>query len=109
MRFELAVYDGWHVNAKPASLEILVPTQMRVFIGDREVSLDTNFPLAHQVPAEALDEGPIDVYSGLVAIALVLAESVDPDAPLEATVRIHACNDNGRCLAPETLEREIER
>ena len=49
------------------------------------------------------------MFSGLVTIAPVLTESVDPDAPLEATVRIQAYNDNGRCLAPETLEREIQR
>jgi len=108
LRFELSVEKGWHVNANPASLDFLVPTEVGIYAGDREVAARTTYPSAHQVPAEALGEGPIDVYSGAVEITSLLPSSVDPDTALDATVRIQACNEKGRCLAPDSLKTTID-
>jgi len=103
----LRIEEGWHVNAEQASLAFLVPTRLRVYRGDRELSLQTTYPEAHTIPAEALGEGPIAVYSGRVDIRAVLPASAPRETVLSAVVSVQACNDDGRCLAPDELEARI--
>jgi len=107
LAIELHVDEGWHINANPASLEFLVPTQLHVQHDGRALEVETTYPESHEIPADALGEGPIDVYSGQVSIRARLPDSVASSDELAAVVEIQACNDKGRCLAPDELEQRV--
>jgi len=106
---ELQVDEGWHINANPASLEFLVATDLSVFHDQHPLSLDTRYPQAHQIQARELGEGPIDVYSGTVGIQSRLPDSVSAEDELTVVMAVQACNETGRCLAPDELEDRIEK
>ncbi len=92
-RFELSlmIRDGWHINANPASLELLIPTRID---GDlRAVEYPQGMSLR---PAFADEE--LRVYSGRVEIG---GEISMPDPRLRLTFQ--ACDDR-RCLPPVTRE-----
>ena len=104
---ELAVDAGWHLNANPASLDFLVPTEAALYAGNRKLAVEADYPEPESIPAEALGEGPINVYGGLVRIRLRPTEPIAPDAELSAVADLQACNDAGRCLAPDQLEQTL--
>ncbi len=81
---ELTIRDGWHVNANPAGLPSLVPTQVEAVAGAVRV----------RYPAAAAG-----VYAGRVRI------EGEIEAGARAAVRLvyQAC-DESRCLPPVTRE-----
>lgn len=92
-RFErrLTIGVGWHINANPASLEILIPTRIE---GDvRVVEYPRGTPFR---PASVGEE--IQVHSGRVTIP---GEVSLWQPRLQLTFQ--ACDDR-RCLPPETRE-----
>jgi uncharacterized protein len=104
---ELAIDPGWHLNANPASLEFLIPTTLAFYAGDRKLALTPTYPTAEQIPAEGLGEGSLAVYSGTVQITSELPQGSSPDATMEAVARVQACNDEGRCLAPDDVVAKV--
>lgn len=107
LHITLHVDEGWHINANPASLEFLVPTQLHVFRDEHPLTAETRYPEAHKIPAEELGQGPIDVYSNTVNIQSRLPDSVSADDELMIVMKVQACNETGRCLAPDELEGRL--
>ncbi len=94
---ELAIRDGWHVNAHPASDPSLVATEVAAGTG-RLRSL--RYPEGEDLKA-ALAETPLRVYAGRV----VITGEVDTKGGAPPLLRLtyQAC-DESRCLAPVTRE-----
>jgi uncharacterized protein YyaL (SSP411 family) len=90
---------GWHVNAAPATLEFVIPTEIRARTGDRTLDLDIDYPQGEILPADR--DASIRVYHDGVRIPARLNSPAPDD--LEVMVRIQACNDRGTCLAPAEI------
>jgi hypothetical protein len=87
----LSIREGWHINANPASLELLIPTQIE---GDlRAVEYPRGMSMR---PAFAAEE--IKVYRGRAEIE---GEILMSNPELQLTFQ--ACDDR-RCLPPVTRE-----
>lgn len=104
VKIELAIKHHWHINANPASLDFLIPTEIEISADGAPVPLRLNYPSGH-----VLEVGlgqPIEVYSGR---AVLSAEMPEPSKsqPLRVDARVQACNDAGRCLAPSTLSARL--
>jgi len=103
----LEVADGWHINANPASREFLIPTRITVRSGARAVDARARYPQGKDLEANLIGEKPIKVYTGAVTIPLALASPPETGDPLTVQARVQACNDDGRCLAPATLDTQL--
>ena len=100
-RVLLEISDGWHVNANPASLDFLIPTN---------VALTNPASGAPELVAVVYPNGtefsprfslePLVVYEGNVSIDVELPTKLSPDAWLELTFQ--ACDDT-TCLPPQTV------
>jgi uncharacterized protein YyaL (SSP411 family) len=94
---DIEVLEGWHLNANPASLPVLVSTELQELHGRiRDVRYPHGEVLGHLPSGE-----DVRVYRGRVAITGEI-EGLEGEPP---TVRLsyQPC-DEARCLAPETLE-----
>ncbi|HKJ95151.1 MAG TPA: hypothetical protein VKA32_05945, partial [Gammaproteobacteria bacterium] len=58
----LHVADGWHVNAHPASLDFLIPTEVSGRVDDETVELAPTYPAGTESDIE-LEDTRIRVYS----------------------------------------------
>ena len=94
----LAIDEGWHVNANPASFPFLIPTQVEV-AGDGR-SVEVRYPPGRPFRPRFSPDA-ISVYEGTVDIPVVLADPSDPPERLE--LRFQAC-DAQRCLPPAETE-----
>jgi hypothetical protein len=93
---ELAIREGWHVNANPAGQAFLVPLVVSGAAGSvRRVSYPPAEPLEASLASEA-----IPTYRGRVQVRGQAA--VGKGTPV-VSVTYQAC-DASRCLAPVTLE-----
>jgi thiol:disulfide interchange protein len=81
----ITVKEGWHVNANPALLRFLVPTQVKD--GERPVR-GLRYPEAERYEGSVTIEGEVEA-SG--------------DGPVSVSLTYQAC-DEERCLAPVTRE-----
>ena len=104
VRIELAIEPPWHINANPASLDFLIPTEAELMDNGVRVPANMSYPTGEQIDV-GLGE-PIQVYSGRLELITNLAAS-DHDRPLKARARIQACNDSGLCLPPSTLSSGV--
>lgn len=86
---EVAIRRGWHINANPASMKFLIPTQV-----DGDVRA-LSYPPGESFKFEFADDA-IDVYSGLTKIRGEVASTAQT---LE--LEYQACDDR-RCLPPVT-------
>lgn len=102
----LAIDEGWHVNANPASMDFLIPTELRVQAGDRAVPARVDYPQGEML-AEGFEQ-PIAVYSGNTRLVARLDQPRPDGAPLSASVTVQACSNDGRCLAPSELVLPLE-
>jgi len=96
----LQIDAGWHVNANPASLEFLIPTEMTLLSQGTPLTARIAYPAGR-----TLDVGlaqPISVYSDRTKLTAELPAHA-ADQALTAAIRIQACSDGGRCLMPSTL------
>ena len=106
----LKIADGWHIHANPASLEFLIATQLRA-----ERTDGTPIGLAVTYPAPTsltLAEGPtgesLDVYEQTVRMTATWSEDVAAE-DVRLTVRVQACDNVGRCLAPSDIPIHVAR
>ena len=97
---KLAIADGWHVNANPASLDFLIPTEVRATRGGKALEVDVDYPAPESLDA-GLPEGPIKVYSGAAEIRVNPRGEKLAGATLN--LRVQACDDRGVCLAPSDI------
>ena len=107
---ELLIDEGWHVNANPASLEILIPTTVAVSMENARLAQDFRYPSGKLIDA-GLGSEKISVYLHQTAIPVAVTPIDLPAgksrAKLDFAVRAQACNDRGRCLAPATIRGEV--
>ncbi|WP_006911989.1 protein-disulfide reductase DsbD domain-containing protein [Salinisphaera shabanensis] len=104
VRVELAIEKPWHINANPASLDFLIPTEVEFTANDVRVPANFDYPAGEQIDVGLGD--PIQVYSGRLELITNLA-APDNDRPLKAQARIQACNDSGLCLPPSMLSVRV--
>jgi len=96
-RLELAIRDGWHVNANPASHDFLIPTRLE---GKGAEVRDVSYPEPRTLRATYADE-QVSVYEGTVE----LTGKLRGEPSLALTYQ--AC-DAERCLRPVTVEVTVE-
>jgi uncharacterized protein YyaL (SSP411 family) len=88
---------GYHINANPASDPNLIPTQFTL-PGYPDLKID--YPAAKMFKAPFAPQG-IAVYEGHIALRGHLPKK-PTRLPINASLRIQACNDRV-CLAPATV------
>ncbi len=93
----LKVQPGWHIQANPASLDVLIPTRVQVFDAQKARDAKIEYPIGKALDTPAGDR--IMVYGGDVRIRVSGPGEVER---IESTVQ--ACNDEGICLAPANLK-----
>lgn len=102
---------GWHVNAHPASMEFLIPTQVSARAGGTEVALETNYPPGVDSGIK-LSGTAIKVYNDDTRIDATLpvaaVEAGKAAGSLTVAVRIQACSDKGFCLPPSRLDQRLK-
>lgn len=104
IRVTLLIDGDWHVNANPASLDFLIPTELSASAGGL-LPLKVDYPLGRNIDSGLGDE-PWTVYDDGTVIRAILLEEV-PDGQLTAEVLVQACHDSGRCLAPDTIRARV--
>ncbi len=92
---ELDIAPGWHVNANPASLDYLIPTEVRL---DGIAAASARYPAGRPLRTGFASE-TLSLYEGLVRIAVPLAVSA---AAPSVSVRLQACSAEV-CLPPSTI------
>ena len=110
LEVHLEIAQGWHVNANPASLKFLIPTEVSV------TSAGTQLPFASVYPRGEdsgirLEGTAILVYSDGAVIRVTPQQETrvlpSEDGAMEIATRIQACSDEGICLAPSTLHDAV--
>lgn len=98
---QIAIDKGWHINTNPASLKFLIPTALSLSSEGSPLAITVDYPQGHTIDVGL--EQPIRVFSNRVKIT-AQAENASADAPIQAVVRVQACSNKGRCLAPSTVK-----
>ncbi|MFI9651386.1 DUF255 domain-containing protein [Guyparkeria halopsychrophila] len=96
----LAIDEGFHINANPASEDFLVPTRITAL--DGEIG-PIDYPPGKPFRAE-FARSAIDVFEGL----LELRVPVIGEMPTRLRVDLQACDDRV-CLAPDEVEVAVDR
>lgn len=107
VQVRLAIADGWHVNAHPASLEFLVPTTIEATANGETVPLTIAWPEGHDSGIE-LGDASIMVYSDGVVIPVGLDNDAADSQPT-FNIRVQACSNKGMCLPPSTLQVQLQQ
>jgi uncharacterized protein YyaL (SSP411 family) len=94
----LAIRDGWHINANPASNEYLIPTSVANTEGEEPTGIQ--YPPGKKLETEFADQ-PIAVYEGTVEIPVETSAAVT-----SLRVTYQPCEES-RCLAPVTVVVEF--
>jgi len=105
---ELAIADGWHVNANPASLEQLIPVTVTLDSPLELKDVRTEYPKGESLTVEGLNES-INVYAGRVSIrsSATPGEDATPgDSTIDVTIRYQACDAN-RCMPPQAIKLQV--
>ncbi len=102
LRVRLAVAEGWHVNAHPASLPFLIPTTVEPAAADDAPPWRAEYPDGHALRPAFAPEA-IQVYEGDVEIAL----AGEAPIPERVAVRFQAC-DHQICLPPSRVELALD-
>ncbi len=96
---QLAIDEGWHINADKVLQKELIPT--RVSAADRGWRVDQLvFPEADEVRLD-FQTMPLLVLQGQATIAGRVRRPRDSSAPLRLLLTLQAC-DSSHCLAPQT-------
>jgi hypothetical protein len=104
----LAIAEGFHVNANPASEKYLIPTELKF---EPAEGIEVG-PVAYPESVErkfSFSEKPLAVYEGVARIGF--AVKLRPDAragehALRARLRYQACDDE-KCYPPKTVETSV--
>lgn len=105
---ELAITNGYHINANPATYPYLIPTKLDIA---PEPGIKAGAPV-YPTPLTkkfSFDEKPLAVYEGVARIKLPLdvEQSTAKGArTLRAHIRVQPCNDQA-CFPPRTIEAVI--
>lgn len=111
LRVRLDIAPGWHVNANPASLELLVPTTVKAKVAGDPADLAVDYPDGH--PSGIVLAGQeIMVYNSGATITATLS----PDAAaaarrtgsLQVVVRVQSCSNQGLCLPPASIVAPVK-
>ena len=101
---QLELAEGWHINANPASWDLLIPTTVSVSPDASVEILSVTYPKGTPLHADWKD-APISVYEGDVTVKMQLklkqGETIENAFPLKIDVRYQAC-DADRCTPPST-------
>ena len=104
VKVQLKIAEGWHINANPASQELLIPTTVSVSPDEAVEVLSVKYPEGKLLDLSFNDQ-PIFVYEGIVTIQMKL--NLKPDIsrekafPINLDLEYQACDDQ-RCLPPST-------
>ncbi len=107
-RLQVAITNGWHINANPASPDYMIPTTVEVEPAGEVVAQRPHYPAAKQLKV-AFDQSEIAAWDGEVSIELpfsATATAVPRELTLEGTLRFQGCNDQ-LCLAPAAVKFTI--
>ncbi len=108
---QLVLAEGWHINANPASLDLLIPTTVSVGQNAPVEIVSVTYPKGKPFRT-GFSEQPISVYEGVVAIRMKLklksGELLEKTFPLNLDVNYQACDDH-RCLPPSTATTQLRR
>ncbi len=96
LRVAVAIDEGYHINANPASDPHLIPTTLTL---DGYSDLKVQYPPPQVFKAPFAPQG-IAVYTGRVDLRALLPHQ--RTVPIQARLRVQACNDR-YCLMPATL------
>jgi len=107
---DLAIAEGWHINANPASGPQLIPTLVGLR-GDAPVEVrSVEYPEAQRLDASYADK-PLAVFAGRNRITMTarLKESaaVGERLTLNVLLQYQACDDS-RCLPPTERINQVE-
>jgi uncharacterized protein YyaL (SSP411 family) len=105
----LTIADGWHIQANPATLDFLIATELRAERPDgTPIALTVDYLTASRLsmPAGLAGEA-LDVYLQSVRLVTTLAEDVVTE-DVRLIVRVQACDEAGRCLAPSEVTVSVE-
>ena len=101
---QLALAEGWHINANPPSLDLLIPTTVSISPDAPVEILSVTYPEGQPFHA-GFSEKPISVYEGNITVEMKLklksGRTIEKAFPLNVDVRYQAC-DELRCLPPST-------
>ncbi len=109
VEIHLEITDGWHINANPASQDVLIPTSISLDPDASAAVVSVNYPEGELVHFDFSGES-LSVYEGTITISARLqGRSDDPeenDLPLDLEIRYQACNDL-ICLEPTTTKVQL--
>ena len=106
VEIHLEIAEGWHVNANPASQDMLIPTSVSLDPDAPAELVSVDYPEGELVHFDFSGES-LSVYEGTVTIpARLQRKSDNPEEnylPLDLEIRYQACNDL-ICLEPTTTK-----
>ena len=106
----LDIAQDWHVNANPASLDFLIPTQVSVGVNGKSLAFAVTYP-AGKDGGIRLNGKIIHVYDNGTIIKLGPNSEALPalrkSGKITINTRIQACSNSGICLAPSTLHDQL--
>ena len=104
VEIHLEIAEGWHVNANPASQDMLIPTSVSLDSDASAKVLSVDYPQGEIVHFDFSEES-LSVYEGKITIPMMLQLKSDVshknDLPLDLELHYQACNDEV-CLEPTT-------
>ena len=107
----LEIAEGWHINANPASQDLLIPTTVSLDSDAPAEVVSVNYPEGEIVHFDFSGES-LSVYEGKIAIPVMLQRKTDvssgEDLPLDLELRYQACNDL-ICLEPKTIQIRVRK
>ncbi len=101
VKVHLEIAEGWHINANPASQDMLIPTSVSLDSQAPAAVVSVDYPEGKIVHFDFSEES-LSVYEGKFTIPVKLRlKSDENDVPLELELHYQACNDQ-ICLQPTT-------
>ena len=100
VEIHLEIAEGWHVNANPASQDMLIPTSVSLDPDAPAELVSVDYPEGELVHFDFSGES-LSMYEGTVTIPARLQRK--SDEPLDLEIRYQACNDL-ICLEPTTTK-----
>ena len=91
--------EGWHINANPATLTSLIPTEIKLVSEDKNASIGFQYPTAQKLNTPL---GDISVYSNALDIPVKLI-NFDGNHENKIEITAQAC-DIGTCYPPANWE-----
>ena len=101
----IAVADGYHINANPASFAFLIPTRLTI---DGVPDLKVLYPESTVIKPRFAVEG-LKVYQGTVTLrATIPRQAAARNRAISPKLEVQACNEEV-CLPPAALSLSVER